>query len=65
MLASYALQSWLFAHIIEVFDYQGQRLADTASFWALMFFVLALGVALCYFPVGFSSNTCSMVFSAI
>ncbi|KAL3466893.1 P-loop containing nucleoside triphosphate hydrolase protein [Aspergillus heterothallicus] len=53
--SAYALQSWLFARLIEVFQFTGQRLVDAANFWALMFFVLALCVAVCYFMLGFSA----------
>ncbi|KAL2828330.1 P-loop containing nucleoside triphosphate hydrolase protein [Aspergillus pseudoustus] len=53
--SAYALQSWLFARLIEVFQFTGQRLVDAADFWALMFFVLALCVAVCYFTLGFSA----------
>jgi len=51
-LAGYALQSWLFARLIQVFQ---------LNFWALMFFVLALAMATFYFILGVSSNTISMV----
>ncbi|OGM40492.1 lipid A export ATP-binding/permease protein msbA [Aspergillus bombycis] len=58
--AAFPLQSWLFAKLIHVFQYTGQQLADAADFWALMFFILALGVALCYSIVGYSSNSLSV-----
>ncbi|KAE8373973.1 P-loop containing nucleoside triphosphate hydrolase protein [Aspergillus bertholletiae] len=57
--AAFPLQSWLFAQLIHVFQYTGQQLADAANFWALMFFILALGVALCYSIVGYSANSLS------
>ncbi|KAL2836897.1 P-loop containing nucleoside triphosphate hydrolase protein [Aspergillus pseudodeflectus] len=53
--AAYAVQSYLFAKLIEVFQFTGEKLADAADFWALMFFVLALCVAVCYFTLGFSA----------
>ncbi|RDW84076.1 ABC transporter ATP-binding protein [Aspergillus mulundensis] len=53
--SGFALQSWLFAKLIEVFNFTGQRLVDSANFWALMFFVLALAVGTCYFTLGFCS----------
>ncbi|KAL4904152.1 hypothetical protein BDW74DRAFT_32483 [Aspergillus multicolor] len=53
--SGFALQSWLFAQLIEVFNFTGQRLVDSANFWALMFFVLALAVGACYFTLGFCS----------
>lgn len=59
--AGYALQSWLFARLIQVFQFTGQKLVDAANFWALMFFILALAMAAFYFTLGVSSNTVSMV----
>jgi hypothetical protein len=44
-----------------VFQFTGQKLADAADFWALMFFVLALCVAVCYFTLGFSAVVISQV----
>ncbi|KAL4995590.1 P-loop containing nucleoside triphosphate hydrolase protein [Aspergillus recurvatus] len=57
--SGFALQSYLFAKLIEVFNFTGQRLIDAANFWALMFFVLALGVGTCYFTLG----SCSIIVS--
>ncbi|GAB1198304.1 hypothetical protein APSETT444_007619 [Aspergillus pseudonomiae] len=59
-IAAFPLQSWLFAKLIHVFQYTGQQLADAANFWALMFFILALGVAFCYSIVGYSANSLSV-----
>lgn len=60
-IAGYALQSWLFAQLIQVFQFTGQKLVDQANFWALMFFVLALAMGTFYFLMGTSANTMSMV----
>ncbi|KAH8422518.1 ABC transporter ATP-binding protein [Aspergillus melleus] len=57
---AYALQSWLFAKLLEVFQFRGQKLADAANFWALMFFILALAIGVFYFFLGFASHMCSM-----
>ncbi|CBF87439.1 ABC transporter ATP-binding protein [Aspergillus nidulans FGSC A4] len=57
--SGFALQSYLFAKLIEVFNFTGQRLIDAANFWALMFFVLALAVGACYFILG----SCSVIVS--
>ncbi|KAL6231862.1 hypothetical protein BDW75DRAFT_31362 [Aspergillus navahoensis] len=57
--SGFALQSYLFAKLIEAFNFTGQRLIDAANFWALMFFVLALGVGACYFTLG----SCSVIVS--
>jgi ATP-binding cassette, subfamily B (MDR/TAP), member 1 len=54
--ASFALQSWYFAKLIEVFTFTGQRLADQRDFWSLMFFILAIANALCYQALGHSSG---------
>ncbi|KAL4922130.1 P-loop containing nucleoside triphosphate hydrolase protein [Aspergillus aurantiobrunneus] len=62
--SAFAIQSYLFAKLIEVFQFTGQRLVDAANFWALMFFVLALCVALCYFILGFSSIIVSSFIAA-
>lgn len=59
--AAYPLQSWLFAKLIQVFSYTGQKLTDAANFWSLWFFVLSLGIAACYSAVGFATNRLSIV----
>ena len=51
--SAFALQSWFFAQLVQAFTYTGQRLIDAANFWALMFFVLALSIALFYFISGY------------
>ncbi|KAJ5341530.1 ABC multidrug transporter [Penicillium brevicompactum] len=58
--SGYALQSWLFAQLIQVFQFTGQKLVDKANFWALMFFVLAIAMSTFYFLLGTSANTMSM-----
>ncbi|PYH97178.1 putative ABC multidrug transporter [Aspergillus ellipticus CBS 707.79] len=58
--AGFALQSWLVARLVQVFQLTGQKLAGAANFWSLMFFVLALSMAVCYFVVGMASNSISM-----
>ncbi|OJJ32293.1 hypothetical protein ASPWEDRAFT_62003 [Aspergillus wentii DTO 134E9] len=58
--SGFSLQSWLFAQLIQVFQFRGQKLADAASFWALMFFILALAMGVFYFLMGMSSNSLSM-----
>lgn len=56
-----ALQSWLFARIIQVFELPGSKLRSSGDFWALMYFTLALAMAVAYFVLGFSSNTAAVV----
>lgn len=58
--SGFSLQSWLFARLVQVFQFTGQKLVDAANFWALMFFILALAMATFYFMLGFSSNSISM-----
>ncbi|KAJ5369082.1 uncharacterized protein N7496_008842 [Penicillium cataractarum] len=62
--SAFPLQSWLFANLIDVFRLTGQELVDGANFWALIFFILALGIALCYATVGFSANRLSVEISS-
>ncbi|KAE8154540.1 putative ABC multidrug transporter [Aspergillus avenaceus] len=57
---AFPLQSWLFAKLIQVFQFTGQKLVDAANFWALMFFVLALAVAALYCTVGYAANSLSV-----
>jgi ATP-binding cassette, subfamily B (MDR/TAP), member 1 len=52
----FALQSFFFAHLVEAFQYTGRQLAHAQHFWALMFFILALVVAVAYFMLGLSST---------
>ncbi|RAL07161.1 ABC transporter ATP-binding protein [Aspergillus homomorphus CBS 101889] len=61
---AYPIQSWLFARIIQVFQYSGDKLVHAANFWGLMFFVLALGNAACYATVGYSANRFSVEISS-
>ncbi|KAK5711010.1 hypothetical protein LTS12_027962, partial [Elasticomyces elasticus] len=58
--SGYALQSWLFAKLIEAFRFTGEKLATAANFWALIFFILAIGMAICYGALGYFSNTVSV-----
>lgn len=58
--AVYAAQAYLFSHLIVVFQYTGARLVSAGNFWSLLFFVLALCVAVCYALIGFSTNSLSV-----
>ena len=62
--AAFAFQSFLFAKLVETFQYVGQKLLDAANFWSLMFFVEALGIAVCYYVIGFTANSISVVSAA-
>lgn len=59
--AAFALQSWFFGQLIQVFQYTGDQLRQQRDFWALMFFILALAVTVTYFVLGWSSTTISAV----
>jgi hypothetical protein len=59
--AAFPLQSWIFANLIDVFRLTGKELTDGANFWALIFFILSLGIAVCYAAVGYSANRLSVV----
>jgi ATP-binding cassette, subfamily B (MDR/TAP), member 1 len=61
IVAAYAIQSYFFAKLIEVFQFTGQKLVTGTNFWASMFFILALGVAACYFVLGYCSLSLSVV----
>ncbi|KAK4918292.1 hypothetical protein LTR66_016884 [Elasticomyces elasticus] len=65
LTAGYALQSWLFAQLVQVFQFTGQKLVNAANFWALMFFILALAMAAFYFILGLASNSISMFVAAV
>lgn len=57
--SSYAIQAFLFAKILNVTILTGSALKSARDHWALMFFVLALGCAVAYFTLGWSSTTIS------
>ncbi|KAL5357214.1 P-loop containing nucleoside triphosphate hydrolase protein [Aspergillus floccosus] len=50
--SGFPLQSWLSAKLVQAFQFTGQKLVDAANFWALMFFILALSMFLCYAILG-------------
>jgi ATP-binding cassette subfamily B (MDR/TAP) protein 1 len=55
------MQAYLFAQFMQVVTYTGQQLQSASSHWALMFFILALGVGLAYFTLGWSSHNIAVV----
>ena len=63
LIASYPLQAYVFAKILEVFQYRGKQLIDRGNFWSLMFFVLALCVGFLYLVMGWASHSTSVVYS--
>ncbi|EXJ73507.1 uncharacterized protein A1O5_03268 [Cladophialophora psammophila CBS 110553] len=63
--SAFSLQSWIFAQLMEVFTFTGQKLKERGDFWSLMFFILALGMAVSYFLLGFFSNHLSVLVSSV
>ena len=61
--AAYSVQSYIFSRFIVVFQYSGTRLQHAGNFWGLMFFVLALCVAVCYLVLGYFTNVISVLVS--
>jgi ATP-binding cassette, subfamily B (MDR/TAP), member 1 len=59
--ATYPLQAYLFAHLIQVFTLTGPELVKKGNFWALMFFILAWGTGLAYFVQGWAGHLISIV----
>lgn len=59
----YPLQAYIFANIIQVFTFTGQKLVNEGNFWAGMFGVLAAGVGLAYFVLGIASHLISIAVS--
>ncbi|UDD60581.1 hypothetical protein AFCA_007974 [Aspergillus flavus] len=62
--SAFAFQSWLFAKLVQVFQFTGNKLVEAANFWSLMFFILALAMGLFYFDVGYASTSFSMHIAA-
>ncbi|KAF2265269.1 ABC transporter-like protein [Lojkania enalia] len=57
--AAFPVQAYLFARLISLFAYYGDYLVDETQFWCLMTVVLAVGVGICYFALGWACNTVS------
>ncbi|KAL2404594.1 ABC multidrug transporter E [Exophiala dermatitidis] len=62
--ASFSIQSYIFAHVVEVFRLTGAKMKERGDFWSLMFFILALGVATCYFIAIYCANNVSVRISS-
>ncbi|KAE9581925.1 Leptomycin B resistance protein pmd1 [Colletotrichum fructicola] len=50
-------QSLIIANLVDVFTLTGSEMISKGNFYSLMFFVLALGVFVCYFAMGWTTNT--------
>ena len=57
---AYSLQAYLFSHLIVVFQKTGNQLISDTNFWALMLFLLAICVGICYGIIGWISNSLSV-----
>lgn len=55
--AANPLQAYLFAQIINVNTVARQYLAQASAHWALMFFILAIGMFVAYYILGWSSTS--------
>lgn len=57
----FPLQAYLFSKLVTVFQLRGPRLLNRSEFWALMYFILALGCDLvAYFMVFFCFGICTI-----
>lgn len=61
LAAAFPGQAILMSRFIEVFKFRGDEMQRKANFIALMFLVLAIGVLVTYFIVGWSSNLVGQV----
>ncbi|GKT58550.1 LOW QUALITY PROTEIN: ABC transporter [Colletotrichum tofieldiae] len=52
-------QSLIIANLVDVFTLTGSEMIRKGNFYSLMFFVLALGVLVCYFAMGLTTNVIS------
>jgi ABC-type multidrug transport system fused ATPase/permease subunit len=59
----YPIQAYVFAKIINVFTYTGPKFVHDGNFWSGMFGVIAAGVGVAYFTLGFASYTISVAVS--
>lgn len=59
--ASFPLHAFLFAKLISLFNLWGELLEVQTSYWCFMFTLLAIGVGISYYALGWSSNTVSFV----
>ncbi|ESZ94373.1 hypothetical protein SBOR_5237 [Sclerotinia borealis F-4128] len=61
---SFPLHAFLFAKLISLFNLWGQLLQVQTSYWCFMFTLLAIGVGISYYALGWSSNTVSFNITA-
>ncbi|KAH7071899.1 leptomycin B resistance protein pmd1 [Paraphoma chrysanthemicola] len=58
--AVYPIQAYVFAKIMNVFTFTGERLRSDGNFYAGMFGVIAAGVGVAYFILGFAGHLISV-----
>lgn len=63
--AIYPLQAFIFAKVIEVFTFTGDRLVSRGNFWAGMFGVEAAAVFIAYFVIGYALHYVEVTVTAI
>ncbi|KAF1926965.1 leptomycin B resistance protein pmd1 [Didymella exigua CBS 183.55] len=63
--AIYPLQAFIFAKVIEVFTFTGDRLVSRGNFWAGMFGVEAAAVFIAYFVIGYALHYVEVIVTAI
>lgn len=62
-VAAFPGQAILLAHVVDVFTLTGDRLRDRGNFYASMFIVLAAGLLVSYFVLGYATNTVAQFLS--
>lgn len=55
--AVYPAQALLFSYVLDVFRLQEPTRSDRGNFFALMFFIVAIGNCVCYAMIGWATNT--------
>lgn len=63
--AIYPLQAFIFAKVIEVFTFTGERLVSRGNFWAGMFGIEAAAVFIAYFVIGYALHYVEVTVTAI
>lgn len=62
--AVYPLQAFIFAKVIEVFTFTGDKLVSRGNFWAGMFGVEAAAVGVAYFVIGYALHYVEVIVTA-
>ncbi|RGP59629.1 hypothetical protein FLONG3_11145 [Fusarium longipes] len=62
-VAAFPGQAILLAHVVDVFTLTGDSMRDRGNFYASMFIVLAAGLLVSYFVLGYATNTIAQFLS--